>query len=135
MFYFYLRRQILWDSYLELSKNQHYEKATSCFNVCPFSFFWQNPGYGYVRSDASTQVDYSKIAKDLSNSLMDASAKRESQARALGWSSAAEMDRARRANNLRIKAEKKRRKRERKLQKIRYKRAKKHLEKDNKWGF
>ena len=42
MFYFYLRRQILWDSYLELSKNQHYEKATSCFNVCPFSFFWQD---------------------------------------------------------------------------------------------
>ena len=95
----------------------------------PLVSFGQNPGYGYVRSDASTQVDYSKIAKDLSNSLMDASAKRESQARALGWSSAAEMDRARRANNLRIKAEKKRRKRERKLQKIRYKRAKKTLRK------
>ncbi len=97
--------------------------------LIPLISFGQNTGFGYVRDDAPNVVDYSKIAKDLSNSLMDASAKRESQARALGWSSAAEMDGARRANNLRIKAEKKRRKRERKLQKIRYKRAKKTLRK------
>ena len=95
----------------------------------PLVSFGQKTYAGYVQRDASTQVDYSKIGKDLSNSLMDAAAKRESQARALGWSSAAEMDRARRANKLKIKAEKKRRKRERKLQKIRYKRAKKTLRK------
>jgi len=95
----------------------------------PIVSFGQKTYYGYVPRNGSDQVDYAKIGKDLSNSLMDAAAKRESQARALGWSSAAEMDRARRANKLRIKAEKKRRKRERKLQKIRYKRAKKTLRK------
>ena len=103
------------------------KKLLLVFLFIPLVSFGQKTYAGYVPRNASDQVDYSKIGKDLSNSLMDAAAKRESQARALGWSSAAEMDRARRANKLRIKAEKKTRKRQRKLDKIRFKKAKKNL--------
>jgi len=96
----------------------------------PLVSFGQRLGYGYVRSDASSQIDYSKISKDFINDINDVVAKREAQARALGWSSAAEMDRARKANKRKIRADKKRRKRERKLRKKRYKRTKKLLRKN-----
>ena len=31
---------VIYYKYIELSKNQHYEKATSCFTVCSTCFFW-----------------------------------------------------------------------------------------------
>lgn len=66
----------------------------------------QTTGYGYVPRQASSQVNYAKVGKDLNNAINNALERREEQARALGWSSAAEMDAARKEEKRRIKREK-----------------------------
>jgi hypothetical protein len=67
----------------------------------------QTSGYGYVpRKVETSQVNYAKVGKDLNNAINNALERREEQARALGWSSAAEMDAARKEEKRRIKREK-----------------------------
>ncbi len=77
-------------------------------------------GYGYAPRKESTtiiyvekgnrqessQVNYAKVGQDFNNTLNNFLEKREAQARALGWSSAAEMDAARKEEKRRIKREK-----------------------------
>ena len=85
----------------------------------------QTTGYGYApRQVETSQVNYAKVGQDINNTLNNYLEQREAQARALGWSSAAEMDAAR-------KEEKRRIKREKALEKER-KRAKKREEKEKK---
>ncbi len=85
----------------------------------------QTTGYGYApRQVETSQVNYAKVGQDINNTLNNYLEQREAQARALGWSSAAEMDEAR-------KEEKRRIKREKALEKE-MKRAKKREEKEMK---
>ncbi|CAN1536284.1 hypothetical protein MCEGE10_01580 [Flavobacteriaceae bacterium] len=67
----------------------------------------QTTGYGYVpRQVETSQVNYAKVGQDINNTVNDFLEQREAQARALGWSSAAEMDAARKEEKRRIKREK-----------------------------
>jgi thiamine pyrophosphate-dependent acetolactate synthase large subunit-like protein len=83
-------------------------------------------------SQKSSQVNYAKVGQDFNNALNNVLAKREENARALGWSSAAEMDEARRAEKRRIRIEKALEKEERKRRKREEKEKEKALEKDKK---
>jgi hypothetical protein len=66
----------------------------------------QTTYYGYAPRQESTQVNYAKVGQDINNAISNALEQREAQARALGWSSAAEMDAARKEGKRRIKKEK-----------------------------
>lgn len=80
----------------------------------------QTTGYGYVprqestkviyvenvNRQAATQVNYAKVGQDFNKVLNNFLEQREANARALGWSSAAEMDEARKEEKRRIKREK-----------------------------
>ena len=94
-------------------KNIHLVVLISFFTT--ISSFSQRTGYGYVRSDrANNQVNWAEIGREASNRIMKISRDREKAARELGWSSAAEMDAARRANNRKLRYE-------RRMRKIQYK--------------
>lgn len=91
-----------------------------------------------VSKEQTSQVNYAKVGQDFNNALNNVLARREENARALGWSSAAEMDEARRAEKRRIRIEKalereerKRFKREEKEERKRREREEKALEKVN----
>lgn len=66
----------------------------------------QTTNYKYAPRNNSTQVNYAKVGQDINNSLNNFLEQREANARALGWSSAAEMDAARKEEKMRIKKEK-----------------------------
>jgi hypothetical protein len=67
----------------------------------------QTTYYGYApRQVETSQVNYAKVGQDFNNAIKNALEQREAQARALGWSSVAEMDAARKAEKRRIKREK-----------------------------
>ena len=69
--------------------------------------------YGYQARPASSQVDYAKIGRDMSSSIMSAAQQRQERLEAAGWSSEWEY-----RNHVRsLKYEAKRRKREQKIQK------------------
>jgi Skp family chaperone for outer membrane proteins len=93
----------------------------------------QTTGYGYVpRNVETSQVNYAKVGQDINNTINNYLEQREANARALGWSSAAEMDAAIKEEKERIKREKKRekeRKRENK-EKEKVKRREEALEKE-----
>lgn len=72
----------------------------------PFISLSQTTYYKYAPRDASSQVNYAKVGEDLNNTLKNVVEQREAQARALGWSSAAEMNAARKEEKNRIKIEK-----------------------------
>jgi hypothetical protein len=73
----------------------------------PFISLGQTTSYGYVpRQVEKSQVNYAKVGQDFNNVLNNYLDQREAQARALGWSSAAEMDAARKEEKRRIKREK-----------------------------
>ena len=67
-----------------------------------------------VSQEQTSQVNYAKVGQDFNNALNNVLARREANARALGWSSAAEMDAARKEEKRRIKMEKAIEKEERK---------------------
>lgn len=80
-----------------------------CFlllSLIPLISLSQTTGYGYVPRNASSQVNYAKVSQDVNNTINNFLEQREAQARALGWSSAAEMDAARKEEKRRIKREK-----------------------------
>ena len=62
--------------------------------------------YGYAPRQETSQVNYAKVGQDINNTINNVIEQREAQARALGWSSAAEMDAARKEEKRRIKREK-----------------------------
>lgn len=72
----------------------------------PFISLSQTTGYGYAPRQETTQVNYAKVGQDINNTINNFLEQREAQARALGWSSAAEMDAARKEEKRRIKREK-----------------------------
>ena len=72
-----------------------------------FQFNYSQTYYGYKSRDTNTNVDMARITNEFSNSIKSYVAKREAEARKLGWSSAAEMDAARRANNRKLRHERK----------------------------
>lgn len=94
----------------------------------------QTTGYGYVpRQVETSQVNYAKVGQDINNTLNNYLEQREAQARALGWSSAAEMDEARKEEKRRVKREKaieKEMKRAKKREEKEMKRAIKREEKE-----
>ena len=68
--------------------------------------------YGYKARPATSQVDYGKIGRDMSNSIMSAAQQRQARLEAAGWSSEWEY-----RNHVRaLKYEAKRRKNEQKIQ-------------------
>lgn len=80
----------------------------------------------------SSQVNYAKVGQDFNNALNNVLAQREANARALGWSSAAEMDEARRAEKRRIRIEKALEREERKRFKREEKEERKRREREEK---
>lgn len=96
--------------------------------LVPFISLSQTTAYKYAPRNESTkviyvekvskqetsQVNYAKVGQDFNNALNNVLAKREENARALGCTSAAEMDEARRAEKRRIRIEKALEKEERK---------------------
>ncbi len=68
--------------------------------------------YGYQARPATSQVDYGKIGRDMSNSIMSAAQQRQARLEAAGWSSEWEY-----RNHVKsLKYEAKMRKQERKIQ-------------------
>lgn len=80
----------------------------------------------------SSQVNYAKVGQDFNNALNNVLAQREANARALGWSSAAEMDAARKEEKRRIKMEKALEREERKRFKREEKEERKRREREEK---
>lgn len=74
--------------------------------LTPFILLSQTTNYKYAPRQSSSQVNYSKVSQDINNSINNFIEQREANARALGWSSAAEMDAARKEEKKRIKREK-----------------------------
>ena len=75
--------------------------------LMPFISLAQTTYYRYApRKVETSQVNYAKVGKDVNNAINNALERREAQARALGWSSAAEMDAARKEEKRIIKREK-----------------------------
>jgi hypothetical protein len=78
--------------------------------LTPYFSLSQTTAYKYAPRDKSAQVNYAKVSQDVNQSINNFLEQREANARALGWSSAAEMDAAIKAEKKRIKREKKREK-------------------------
>tara|TARA_X000000950_G_C13892492_1_gene651444 strand:- start:125 stop:481 length:357 start_codon:yes stop_codon:yes gene_type:complete len=89
-------------------------------------------GYGYVRDEKPTQVDWSKVSKNFSESLKQARYERERAARELGWSSAAEMDAARRRQMTKLRNERKMRALRYRIEKRKKKAELRRIKKENK---
>jgi hypothetical protein len=122
------------------------KKLCSLLLLVPFISLSQSTYYNYAPRKESTtvikvenshkqessQVNYAKVGQDFNNALNNALARREANARALGWSSAAEMDEARKAEKRRIRIEKALEKEERKRRKREEKAKAKALENEKK---
>ena len=96
------------------------------------SAFSQSTGYGYVKRDiAKNQVNWAEIGKEASNKIMKISNDRERAARDLGWSSAAEMDAARRKHMTKLRNERKMRALQYRINKKKKKAELRRIKKEN----
>ena len=95
------------------------------------SAFSQSTGYGYVRDKNPTQVNYAEIAKNATDRIKRAVNARERAARDLGWSSAAEMDAARRKNMTKLRNERKMRALQYRINKKKKKAELRRIKKEN----
>ena len=82
------------------------EKLCFLLLLIPFISLSQTTYYKYAPRQETSQVNYAKVGQDINNTLNNVLEQREAKARALGWSSAAEMDAARKEEKRRIKREK-----------------------------
>ena len=88
-------------------------------------------GYGYVRDKNPTQVNYAEIAKNATDRIKRAVNARERAARDLGWSSAAEMDAARRKHMTKLRNERKMRALQYRINKKKKKAELRRIKKEN----
>ena len=96
------------------------------------SAFSQSTGYGYVKRDiANNQVNYAEIAKNATDRIKRAVNARERAARDLGWSSAAEMDAARRKHMTKLRNERKMRALQYRINKKKKKAELRRIKKEN----